>query len=213
MVKITIKERFQLLIGKKRLPKLMFLFRWMLGKNMRTELAEGYRFGEYYLIPRYSIKLPLPPNEAIQPYETTGMVELIVPERDMYQYFTYDKPKVLVVTKKAKEEGKLIWIAEPIISDDLKKVVHNEALFRHLHVSAQKDVEIERANLEPALRKVIMVVLILLAIIVFAIVLVVSSNAVVKIVAEAGNVADKWMTVVSQMGFNNITSSPAPATW
>ena len=49
--------------------------------------------------------------------------------------------------------------------------------------------------------------------IVFAFVLVVSSNAVVKIVAEAGNVADKWMTVVSQMGFNNITSSPAPATW
>lgn len=212
MDKLTIKERLTLLFLKRKLFKLKFLFRWTYGKSLVTQIADGYRMGEYYFIPRYSKKLPLPPNEVVQPFEKAGgLVEVVVPERDMFVYAGFNKEKTDDIIKEAKKDKKVVYLKEPIISEELKKTIYKESMMRHLHVTTQREIENERRSLEPMLKKLIFVVLILIGVIAFAIVVMSASNAIVKVVGASSSAINSMVETTKQVAVNQ--SAVIPQTW
>lgn len=213
MTELTIGENFKMLFGKKKMTQLHFLFTWALGGGYQSDWVTGYKMGDYYIVPKYHLKFPLPPNEAIRPtMDGNAMVEILVPDRDIFLYVVPENDKLEDEMDKSKELHRLVFVNPPKVTEALKKTVSRESNFRLLHVQATRELEIERQNLEPLLKKMVLLGLFIIAIVVFVIVLSVSANSITQVTDKAIKISETLIKASILQAVNN-TSAMQPITW
>ena len=206
--KLLLKEWKTLLLGKKRLPKIMLEILARYGEGYTWIVTTAYKFNDYYLVPKSPLgllRIPLPPREAVsRVWGYGGIVRLFMPDRDLFYPLksttpSVDKNKVKITLEDGTKKTIEIPVAyyfEPKVKKekDFFEVISKETGMRTIWIEVNKDIKQETEVLKTWIEKIAPVATLAIILIVSAVAIVIVTGNATKAITHAQGIFDKFVT-------------------
>jgi len=185
---LTLKEKWNFMWGKNKLPHLKILMGFNYSGTIKWELIDAYRMGEFYWLPVLSQKIPLIPRDVINDFKNcSGMAILISPERSLFDFVrVHVGTKDIGKGKKAHKE--LYWIKMPeVATSEILETVKKDSEFKLLYAQSIRNIEAEKQMFMTWLNRNITLIVGIICVIALAIIIYVSVGGIGKIMKASAS--------------------------